>query len=131
MEKWTHKYLPYINPEKPKKTLCLFVDEFCNYNDTVIGIKAIKLLVALGYRVITTEHLESSRTFISKGLIRKAKKIATKNVDLLSGIISGEVPLIGIEPSAILTFRDEYPDLVEANLREKAKFCQPNCFSDR
>jgi FAD/FMN-containing dehydrogenase/Fe-S oxidoreductase len=128
LEKWIGKNLPYINPEKPKKTVCLFVDEFSNYNDTLIGIKAIKLLTTLGYRIIITEHLESSRTFISKGLIRKAKKIATKNVDLLSGIISGEVPLIGIEPSAILTFRDEYPDLVEPNLKEKAKFLSANCF---
>jgi Fe-S oxidoreductase len=125
--KWIRKNLPYINPQNPKKTVCLFIDEFSNYNDTVIGIKTIKLLATLGYRVITTDHLESSRTFISKGLIRKAKKIAEKNVDLLSRIISSESPLIGIEPSAILTFRDEYPDLVEANLKEKAKILSANC----
>jgi FAD/FMN-containing dehydrogenase/Fe-S oxidoreductase len=126
--KWIHKNLPNLNPQNPQKTVCLFIDEFSNYNDTVIGIKAVKLLTTLGYRVITTEHLESSRTFISKGLIRKAKKIATKNVDFLSRIISSEIPLIGIEPSAILTFRDEYPDLVESNLKDQAMLLSANCF---
>ena len=72
----------------------------------------------LGYRVVLPEHTISGRTFLSKGLIRKAKKIANKNVTLLKDIITDKTPLIGIEPSGILTFRDEYPDLVDKDLKE-------------
>jgi Fe-S oxidoreductase len=104
----------------------LYADEFTNLNESEIGIKAILLLNKLGYEVMIPEHVESGRTYISKGLLRKAKKLANKNVALLSELISDSVPLIGIEPSAILTFRDEYPDLVDKNLQEKAKSLAKN-----
>lgn len=92
-------------------TVYLFCDEFTNYNDTHIGIKAIELLEKLGYEVIIPQHIESGRTWLSKGLLRQAKVIANTNIKLLSPLVTAEAPLIGIEPSAILAFRDEYPDL--------------------
>ena len=64
----------------------LFCDEFTNYNDTEIGIKAILLLEKLGYEVIIPEHEESGRAWLSKGLLREAKKIANKNIALLKFI---------------------------------------------
>lgn len=99
----------------------LFCDEFTNYNDGNIGITTIKLLNKLGYEVVIPKHKESGRTYLSKGVLTKAKALANKNVALLADIITDEAPLIGIEPSAILTFRDEYPDLVDQPLVEKAK----------
>ncbi len=102
------------------KVVYLFADEFTNFNDVEIGIKAIKLLNALGYRVLIPDHEESGRTFLSKGLIRKAKKLANANVSKLKDLITEDTPLIGIEPSAILTFRDEYPDMVDPELKEAA-----------
>lgn len=98
----------------------LFNDEFTNYNDTEIGIKTIQLLNRLGYKVVVPKHTDSGRTFLSKGLIRSAKKIAVKNVNYLKDIVSDETPLIGIEPSAILAFRDEYPELVGKELLDAA-----------
>jgi Fe-S oxidoreductase len=102
------------------QSVYLFADEFTNYNDVEIGIKAIKLLRKLGYNVLIPNVLESGRTYLSKGLLRKAKSIAEKNVEILSSLVNNGIPLIGIEPSAILSFRDEYPDLVRKDLKEKA-----------
>ena len=99
----------------------LFNDEFTRFNDTDIGIKAIRLLTKLGYEVIIPKHVESARTYLSKGLVKKAKLLATKNVEMLKDIVSESSPLIGIEPSAILTFRDEYPELVPTALVEKSR----------
>lgn len=99
----------------------LFCDEFTNYNDTEIGIKAIQLLEKLGYEVIIPDHIESGRAWLSKGLLRSAKKIANKNIAMLAPLITAETPLIGIEPSAILTFRDEYIDLADDDKLETAK----------
>lgn len=114
--------------KKPIKTVYLFCDEFSNYQDTEIGIKAILLLEKLGYEVLIPNHLESGRASISKGLLRKAKKIAQHNVWCLSPLISSESPLIGIEPSAILTFRDEYPDLVNPEQLDAAKELAKHAF---
>jgi FAD/FMN-containing dehydrogenase/Fe-S oxidoreductase len=110
------------------KKVYLFCDEFTNFNDTEIGIKAIKLLEKLGYDVDMPEHLESGRTWLSKGLIRDAQKIINKNIKLLSPIVSAETPMIGIEPSAILTFRDEYPDLAFEENLEAAKKMSTHVF---
>ncbi len=99
----------------------MFNDEFTNYNDPDVGIYAIRLFNALGYEVIIPKHNQSGRTFLSKGLLRKAKEIATDNVLLLKDLVNEETPLIGIEPSAILGFRDEYPELVNSELQAEAR----------
>ena len=104
-----------------KGVLYFFCDEFTNYNDTPIGIKAIRLLVRLGYEVRMIEHPESGRAHLSKGLLNKAQQLARKNVAIFKELITDKTPLIGLEPSAILSFRDEYPRLVESKNREAAK----------
>ncbi|APY10106.1 FAD-binding oxidoreductase [Seonamhaeicola sp. S2-3] len=100
---------------KPKSQgeMFLFVDEFTNYYDVNIGIDCIELLTDLGYKVNVTQHEESGRGFMSKGILDKAKKVADFNIGFFKGKISEESPLVGIEPSAILTFRDEYPRLAD------------------
>ena len=118
----------YVAPQHPVKRVYLFCDEFTNYNDAHIGIKAVQLLTALGYDVVIPVHEESGRTWLSKGLVRKAKIIANKNIELLSALVTDESPLIGIEPSAILTFRDEYPDLASDQNLQAAENLSRNSF---
>ena len=126
LEAWYTKN--YIAPTNPIKKVFLFCDEFTNYNDAEIGVKAIQLLTFLGYEVIIPKHLESGRTWLSKGLVRDAKKIVNKNIELLGSIVNNEQPLIGIEPSAILTFRDEYPDLATDENLDAAKKLSSNSY---
>src|SRR6185503_4370914 len=71
----------------PVGKVYLFCDEFTNHNDTEIGIKTILLLEKLGYEVIIPEHEESGRAWLSKGLLRKAKVIANKNIVLFHPLI--------------------------------------------
>jgi Fe-S oxidoreductase/FAD/FMN-containing dehydrogenase len=105
----------------PNGRVFLFCDEFTNFNDAEIGIKAVRLLNRLGYQVIIPSHVDSGRAHISKGLLRDAQQLAIRNVELLKNVITADSPLIGIEPSAILGFRDEIPDLVPADLINAAK----------
>lgn len=121
----TNTFRSWLAKQKRKQTefpngkLVLFVDEFTNYYDVQIGIDAYELLSALGYEVLTVDHEESGRAFISKGFLEQAKAIANTNVAIFSGFVSDNLPLVGLEPSAILTFRDEYLRL--ADDAEKAK----------
>jgi Fe-S oxidoreductase len=128
LRRWIKNNLSDINPAKPKGTVCLFVDEFTNYNDTETGIKAIKLLTSLNYKVVSVQHEISARTFISKGFLRKARKVIRKNIKLFSDIINDDMPLIGIEPSAILGFRDEYPDLAGEDMKTASLLISRNCY---
>lgn len=118
LRKWAGSNLNAFNPKEPVGKVCLFIDEFTNFNDTGIGISTVTLLTKLGYRVITVKHNESARTYLSKGFLRKAKKIVRDNITRLRDVVNGDVPLIGIEPSAILGFRDEYPDLAGEDIKD-------------
>jgi len=138
----TERDLPSMSPKTLKvwskwrkkakaihKTVYLFADEFTNYLESDIGIKTILLLETLGYRVIVPQHTNSGRTYLSKGLVKKAKKLANKNIEYLAPMVSAQSPLIGIEPSAILTFRDEYPDLVSSALHQQAIAVAKNTYT--
>jgi FAD/FMN-containing dehydrogenase/Fe-S oxidoreductase len=111
--------LQFQNGEKGK--VYFFCDEFSNYNDVTIGQTAIKLLSKLGYAVIIPDHVDSGRPYLSKGMLDEGKERANLNVEMLHELISEETPLIGIEPSCILAFRDDYPELVNIELVEKAE----------
>ncbi len=107
--------------KKPIKTIYVFIDELLNYNEAEIGITTVKLLDRLGYAMVFPDHHESGRSFLSKGLLEEARELARKNVALFRDLITHDTPLIGVEPSAILTFRDEYPDLLRGEEKEAAR----------
>ena len=127
LRSWFEKYRK-STPQQHGKKVFLFCDEFTNYNDVEIGQTTIKLLNALGYGVEMPLHKESGRTYLSKGLVRKAQAIITDNVKLLSKMVTAGQPLVGIEPSALLTFRDEALDLVPPGLRADAEQLSRNSF---
>ncbi|WP_205764318.1 FAD-binding and (Fe-S)-binding domain-containing protein [Arenibacter sp. 6A1] len=85
----------------------LYIDEFTNYLDVELGRDAIEVLGRLGYEV-TLFYAESGRTYISKGFLKQAKKLAVKNMEKLREFSEKGLPVLGLEPSAVLTFRDEY-----------------------
>lgn len=128
LDSWLKRNSKVMGSNFPNGSVYLFNDEFTKYNDTAIGIKAITLLSKLGYKVIIPNHYESARTYLSKGLVLKAKNIANQNIAMLSNIVSKDKPLVGIEPSAILALRDEYIDLADDDKREKAKVLAENSY---
>ncbi|WP_078707083.1 FAD-binding and (Fe-S)-binding domain-containing protein [Consotaella salsifontis] len=99
----------------------LFCDEFTDLNDAHVGIAAMQLLRHLGYDVRLVRPGQSGRAMISQGFLRRAKACAERNVMALRDEVSKEAPLIAIEPSAIACFKDEYADLVDAELRQDAR----------
>jgi Fe-S oxidoreductase len=104
---------PLLYEGAKRRHVYLFNDEFTNFLDTQIGRDAFELLTRLNYKITLLEHAESGRAFISKGLLEQAKQCANKNVAVFKAKISKDAPLIGIEPSAILTFKDEYIKLAD------------------
>jgi len=92
---------------KDLKRVVLYIDEFTQYLDTDLGRDAIDLLTRLGYEV-RLFFGESGRTFISKGFLKQAKQLAKRNMVHLQPLMEQGWVFLGLEPSAILTFRDEY-----------------------
>ncbi len=125
--RWFANRTPLESPRGTIGRVHLFCDEFTDFNDLEAGIATVELLELLGYQVSLPAHAESGRASLSKGLVRRAKAFANENVRLLAPIVSASEPLIGIEPSAILGFRDEYPALVDPALRETSRQLAPHC----
>lgn len=102
---WFAKY-----PQKAGKKVVLFNDTYTEFIQPEIGKAAVKVLNALGYEVIVLPWSCCGRPFISKGFLKEAKSKALKFLDLYKPY--QEFPLIGLEPSCILSFVDEYSDLL-------------------
>jgi FAD/FMN-containing dehydrogenase/Fe-S oxidoreductase len=104
----------------------LWDDTFLSYNEPEIGQAAVRVLEAAGFEIRLIENRRCcGRPMISKGLLADAKDNAAYNVELLAPFAVEGVPIIGLEPSCIATFRDEYPDLLrteEARLVAKQSF---------
>jgi FAD/FMN-containing dehydrogenase/Fe-S oxidoreductase len=122
LSRWNRRNHLSVNSSSQQDNgyIWLFADEFTNYQDASTGIRAIRLLTALGYGVKIAGRGISGRTYLSRGLVRKAAVIARRNVIQYHCLASAEHPLLGIEPSAIMGFRDEFPNLVGPELRQKA-----------
>lgn len=115
------------NNGKSDKKVYLFADEFTDMQEAELGLTFAQLLTALGYQVSVPRSVESGRAAISKGCLHLAARFAKKNVRLLRNKITDDTPLVGIEPSCILSFRDEYPTLVPESMRADAEQLGKNC----
>ncbi|MEJ7838873.1 MAG: heterodisulfide reductase-related iron-sulfur binding cluster, partial [Thermomicrobiales bacterium] len=111
-------------PAKTRGQILYFHDTFATYNYPRIGLAAVKLLEAAGFEVLIEERRACcGRPMLSKGLVESARKVARKNVALLAPYAKKGIPIIGTEPSCILTLRDEYKDLLpnDANVQVVAE----------
>ncbi len=101
--------------------MLLLVDWFTEYHEPGVAGAALDILERLGCRVTVMGPLESGRTQISRGLLDQAKERCESNIRLLTPYAENGFRIVGLEPSEILTFRDEYPDLCDESLHDDAR----------
>jgi len=94
--------------------LVLFHDTFNTYQTPDVAIAATRFLEAAGYRVVLAERRCCGRPMISKGMLDDARDLAAYNVGRLVASARRGLPIVGLEPSCLLTLRDEYPDLLRS-----------------
>jgi len=97
--------------QAPRGPVALFHDTFTTYNHPEVGRAAVELLEAGGYRVQLVERKCCGRPLISKGMLEEARAHARWNVRRLAPLAAQGVPIVGLEPSCLLTLRDEYLEL--------------------
>ncbi|HEX9408680.1 MAG TPA: FAD-linked oxidase C-terminal domain-containing protein [Methylomirabilota bacterium] len=106
----------------PRGSVVLFHDTFVSYNTPEIGRAAVELLEAAGYKVELVDRKCCGRPLISKGMLDEAREHARWNVERLQPWVAQEVPIVGLEPSCLLTLRDEWVELVRTDAaREVAR----------
>lgn len=103
------------NPAHTQAQVVLFHDTFNTYNDPHIAIAATQVLEAAGFEVILPGHRCCGRPMISKGLIDEARQLATDTVQKLYPYAARGIPIVGLEPSCLLSLRDEYLYLLPNN----------------
>ena len=114
---WFKKHAP--SGTATRGEVVLFNDTFMDYNTPGVGIAAVEVLEKAGFKVILAKGGCCGRPMISKGLLEDAKANARANVDLLAPYANQGIPIVGCEPSCLLTLRDEYPDLLQDNASKK------------
>ena len=110
-EEWFRTQPNSANRSRRGKVLFMN-DTFTNYNHPELGIATVRILEAAGFEVELAEMGCCGRPQISSGLLREARGVAADNLLRLSGATKEGTPIIGVEPSCLLTLRDEYPDLI-------------------
>ena len=99
----------------PRGEVVLFHDTFVTYNTPEIGQAAVRLLEGAGYRVVLVERKCCGRPLISKGMLDEAREHAAWNVARLAPHARRGVAIVGLEPSCLLTLRDESVDLLRTD----------------
>ncbi|MCB9431663.1 MAG: FAD-binding protein [Ardenticatenaceae bacterium] len=110
--RWFSKHQRATTAPKPYRKVAFFHDTFINYNYPEVGIAAVELLEAAGFEVIMPGHRDDGRSFLSKGLVDDARKVARHTVSQLAPLARQGIPIVGVEPSTLLTLRDEYRHLL-------------------
>ena len=99
----------------------LFDDCWMNYCEPQTGLAAVKLLTAAGYTVRLAPIRCCGRPAISAGMLGRAVRLAEANIRALSEHVRAGRPIVGVEPSCLLTLCDEYPSLVSGDLKQQAR----------
>lgn len=112
-ERWQEHQQQLHRPRETRGQVVYFHDTFAEYNYPHIGMAAVTLLEAAGFNVVVEERRACcGRPMLSKGLIEEARALAQQNVRILAPYARNGIPIVGTEPSCILTLRDEYVDLL-------------------
>jgi len=106
---------------RAKRQVILLCDIFTQYHEPQIAQAAIQFLEHNGYAIIPIFLTDSPRFLISQGLLKPAKKALGNIIEHCYDLVKSGISLIGLEPSELLTLRDEAIDLVEANQRDKMR----------
>lgn len=109
--RWYAKHVPHPNAGRLGEVV-LFADTFTNYNYPEAGRAATRVLEACGWSVHLAPNVCCGRPLISKGFLNKARRRAEQVVTAMAPFVNAEIPVIGLEPSCLLTFRDEVPDFL-------------------
>jgi len=110
--------------------LVLLIDPFTNYNYPEIAVAAVELFEGLGRRVAAAVAIDDGRAAISKGLFGAARRAAEHTTRALLPWAEAGLPLVGLEPSSLLTLRDEYFHLLPGDGRVAAVARQAQTFEE-
>jgi FAD/FMN-containing dehydrogenase/Fe-S oxidoreductase len=122
------KYRQNAQNGRPAKKVVLFNDTFNTYNYPHTAIAATEVLEAAGFEVILPGHQCCGRPMISKGLVNKARRAAQDTIDRLAPLAEQDIPIVGLEPSCLLSIRDEYYYLLPHDQR-RVKLVAEQCYT--
>ncbi len=115
---WTRREAPAA---PTRGEIGLYIDEFTEYAEPEVGMAAVAVLERAGYGIRILGPLDSGRTQMSKGFVRGARSCMETALDVLGPAADAGLPIVGLEPSALLGFRDEAPELVRPAWRDRAR----------
>jgi len=123
---WFKQHQPKATSQ-PGRKIVLFNDTFNTYNNPEVAISATEVFEAAGFEVVLPGHKCCGRPAISKGLVKQARQAARETVDRLYPFAEQGLPIVGLEPSCLLSMRDEYHHLLPGD--PKVKVVSDQCYT--
>ncbi|HEY1798444.1 MAG TPA: FAD-linked oxidase C-terminal domain-containing protein [Stellaceae bacterium] len=139
LPKWSPRPYGAASAKGGGPEVLLLVDTFNRYFEPENAESAERVLTRAGYRVTTPQPsgrpLCCGRTFLAAGLVDETKAEARRMLDALAPAIADGIPIVGLEPSCLLTLRDEFPSMLPgpetAALAERAQLFEEFVVTER
>ena len=118
------------SPGANRQSVVLYADTFARYQEPEVARAAVQVLEAAGCTVVVPPYRCCGRTYLSKGFVAHAKRLAQKLAEELAPYAEAGLPIIGLEPSCLLTLRDELRRLLPGDRRAEAIAAQAVLFEE-
>jgi FAD/FMN-containing dehydrogenase/Fe-S oxidoreductase len=107
-EPFDRQALDALSTKEKARTVLIAQDAFTTFYEPNVALAAFDVLTTLGFRVVFLPYLENGKGLHIKGFLDRFNRVATRNASMLSDVAKLEIPIVGLEPAVVLTYRDEY-----------------------
>lgn len=120
----TPAVLAGLSAAERARAVIVVQDAFTTHFDTAVVIDTFHLLRALGFRPLLAPYRPNGKPLHVHGLLRRFRRVAEANADMLRALQRSGLPLVGIDPAMTLTYRSEYPDALGSAAAPQVRLLQ-------
>ena len=126
---WWSRYADKANPTQSPNQVAIFADTFTNHYEPQHAMAAVQVAAALGFHVVVPPRVCCGRPLISKGFLDEAAQQAAATTQILAPLVDVGIPIVFCEPSCWSAIRDDHPNLLSGDAKQRAQAVASSCFT--
>ena len=104
-----------LTREELEGSVIMLQDAFTSFYESQVVLEYYQLLCKLGFKVYVAPFHPNGKPLHVKGFLSQFQKVAEKNTKWLAHVARCGIPMVGLDPSIVLTYRDEYLKILGEN----------------
>lgn len=105
--------LEKLTPTEKSQTLLIVQDPFTSFYDAKVVADFVELSQKLDFKPVVLPFKPNGKAQHIKGFLTRFAKTARNQADFLSRLAALEMPLVGVDPAIVLSYREEYPEILQ------------------